>query len=310
MLGDAPTVLALAAAVCFGVQLHAVDYSMARVSGARTSAAIGAALLTLVSGAALLWGLVLLQGGPIRATSVDLLPFLFAGIADPGLTRVVSYEGIERIGPAITSAILAGSPAVAAVLAVVLLGDSLVVGTALGIACIVVGVAGLQVTYRSSSADGDRVDLLKRRLRQATPVDFLYPVTGMLLIGGAFVVADVGLRGTSDALLGTATTQTAALATLLVVTARSQSVDRSTLTADRVALVTLLATGVVISAGWFSMFLALELGSVLTVLPLVSTYPLVVVVLSYLSARERPRSLSVMAATAVIVVGAALVQIS
>jgi drug/metabolite transporter (DMT)-like permease len=130
----------------------------------------------------------------------------------------------------------------------------------------------------------------------------------MVLIGAAFVVIEIGLRGAPDALVGTATTQSAALAALALFAVRSSAAGSRPRIEDSVALATLLLTGVVIAAGWFGMFLALQLGSVVTVLPLVSTYPLVVVVLSYLLAGERPRSMRVVAAVAVIVVGAGLVQ--
>jgi drug/metabolite transporter (DMT)-like permease len=46
-----------------------------------------------------------------------------------------------------------------------------------------------------------------------------------------------------------------------------------------------------------------------TVLPLVSTYPLFVVVLSALAERELPRAPRVLAAMGAIVAGAALVQV-
>lgn len=304
-------VLAGVAAVGFGLQMHLVDYAMDRETRRTEAAAsMSAALLTLCTGVAGLWAVVLIRGNMLTITPLDFVPFVIAGVADPALARVLAYEGINRIGPALSSAILAGSPVVGALFAVLILEETVTPAVGLGLGCIVVGVGTLQLTRRTAEAEDvdDTADLLKRKLTQAGPRDLLYPIGAMTLIGSAFVVIKIGLRGVPDALFGTALTQTAAFTALLIVALRSKVARRQAIVRDRVAFTTLLLTGVVIAIAWYSMFRALQLGTVVTVLPIVSTYPLVVVGGSYLIAREMPRSPRILVSVVIIVIGAVLVQ--
>lgn len=218
-----------------------------------------------------------------------------AGHGDPALTRFCYYEGISRVGPTLSSAVTAGSPAVAAVVA---------------------GVAWLQFASESSvapgtdaeSADGE-LDLLQRELHRSERWDLGYPLAAMVLIGLAGVLVDVGLGGYEDAVTATALTQSAALGAVVLALAVRPDLRRQATVTDRRILAIHVAAGGVLAAGWLAMFAAFQAGRVVTVLPLVSTYPLFVVVLSALAARELPRTPQVLAAMSAIVAGAALVQV-
>ena len=314
--------LALTAALCFGAQTLLVERGLSRTarsdSGSNPGAALAAAAVSLAGSTAVLWALVGLQRGVSPASvlslrPVALLPFVVAGVADPALTRLCYFEGIDRVGPSVASAVTAGSPAVAALIAVLALGASLSVPEALGVACVVAGVAWLQLGAGGGADGGDGCDvptddLIGRELADARPRDAALPVAAAVFIGTASVVVEAGLRGFSDALVATAVTQSAALAALLPVAVQSANARRLAARAPQSALFAFVAAGLVVGVGWYAMFLALGRGSVVTVLPLVSTYPLVVVAASYAAARERPRSPALLLAVALVVAGAAAVQ--
>lgn len=314
------TVLAVLAAGCFGVQFLLVTHALPGLGGDETDRpVVTAATLTLAGGAPLLWGLVIIRNPPLpdpgllHPTGLALLlPFALSGVIDPAATRVLSYEGIERVGPTISAAILAASPAVAAIIAVLVLGERVTLHTGVGILLVVVGVATLQVVHRSPA--GADPDFLRRRLHSAAPTDILYPAAGAILIGVAFVAVKYGFRAYPNALVATATAQTAALLVLLPValrrwTRRSDHGTHHVVGTPRAIAVT-VAAGLVLAVGWFAMFLALQAGTVVTVLPIVSTYPLVVAIGSTIVERELPRSPLLLVAIVAIIAGAALVQIT
>jgi|GEM_PF-2999715 len=314
------TAFAVLTALCFGVQFLLVTRALPGLAGDATDRpVITAATLTLAGGAPILWLLVAIRNPPLPdpgllhpAGLLLLLPFAIAGVADPAATRVLSYEGIERVGPTISAAILAASPAIAAIIAILVLDETVTLGTGIGTLLVVAGVAALQIEHRGPA--GADPDFLRRRLQAASPTDLLYPAAGAVLIGVAFVVVELGFRSYPNALIATATAQTAALAVLLPAAirrwlhrrrrGRTQAIGRPR------AIALTLAAGVVLATGWFAMFLALQGGTVVTVLPIVSTYPLVVAVGSAILAREIPRSPILLAAVTAIVAGAALVRIA
>ena len=318
--------LALTAALCFGAQTLLVERGLSRTaesnpdSNSNPGAALAAAAVSLAGSVAVLWALVGLRGGGSPASALPprpaaLLPFVVAGIADPALTRLCYFEGIDRVGPSVASAVTAGSPAVAALIAVLALGASLSVPEALGVACVVAGVAWLQLGAGGGADEGDESefgrstdDLIGRELADARPRDAVLPVAAAVFIGAASVVVEAGLRGFSDALVATAVTQSTALAVLLPVAVWSANARRLAARTPLPALLTFVAAGLVVGVGWYAMFLALGRGSVVAVLPLVSTYPLVVVAASYAAGRERPRSPALLLAVALVVAGAAAVQ--
>lgn len=304
------TFLAFLAAASFGIQVLLVDYGMG-LAGDRSGErpALAAAFVTLLSSVPVLWLVAAFRGGPVDALlTLAVWPFVIGGLADPALARLCYYEGIERVGPSIASAVTAGSPAVAAVVAIPALGERPSVLELVGLVAVVVGVAGLQLARRAvETAGAPGVDLLRRQLAAASGRDLLYPLAAMVCIGLAFVLTKFGLRAAPDPVAATVVTHSAALGFLAVVLAgRSGGRGEPRVAVRSVAV--FAAAGVVLAVGWLAMFTALQLGTVVTVLPLVSTYPLVVVALAYGLDRSVPRSPYVVGAILLILVGAGLLQ--
>ncbi|WP_129113465.1 hypothetical protein [Halegenticoccus tardaugens] len=98
-----------------------------------------------------------------------------------------------------------------------------------------------------------------------------------MLLAVALAVVKVGFDEFDDALAATALTQTAALATLLPVATGSRRMRRCLRTASGDTAAVFVLAGAAVGAGWYAMFYALQIRTVVTVLPLNSTYPLVVV---------------------------------
>ncbi|XVH30783.1 EamA family transporter [Haloferacaceae archaeon DSL9] len=301
--------LSILAAIGFGVQVLLVERGLDRLE-TEGRGAVAATALTLPASAGVLWLFVAVRTGssPIAAlsaaSSLVVAAFVAAGVADPAATRLLFYEGIDRLGPNLATAIVAGSPAVAAVLAVAL-GESVTGGSAIGLALIVVGVGALHLRPAANAA---ATDVLGRELRAADRRDFVYPLGAMLTIGGAAVVVDAGLARFPDALLATALTQTVAVVAFFGYLAVSAPARAAARTGTRPARGLFALAGAIGGIAWYGMFAALQSGSVVVVLPLASTYPLVVVALSYAAARELPRSPRALAAILCIVLGAALLQ--
>ncbi|WP_435064254.1 EamA family transporter [Halobaculum sp. EA56] len=300
--------LALLASVLFGVQALLIDRALG--ADANGSALSVAAVVTAIS-AATLWGVVLVRHGvPSPPRPALLTPFVVAGVADPGLARALFYEGIDRIGPSVASAVLAASPAVASVLAVFVLGEGLAAVEGLGVLLVVAGVATLQFARPDDGVGDDTaadIDAVRRELLGTSARDTLYPVAATLLLAGAFVVVKLGLQSYGDPLTATAVTQTAALCALVPLSVRSARERGAVRSTVRSPLVATLA-GLVVAGGWYAMFASLRVGSVVTVLPIVSTYPLVVVVATYALERTVPRSPRMLGAVVAVVVGAGAVR--
>jgi drug/metabolite transporter (DMT)-like permease len=302
-----PWTLALMAAVGFACYTVVVERGLAWTT-VEGSPVLAAAFYSTVVVTAGFWGLALWRGIPAAASDPGAVwPFVVAGVVYPALFRFLYYEGIDRLGSSVTAAVLGGYPAVSVVLAVVVLGDSLGLGAGAGVVLIVAGVALLQLTQDTDV--GAVEDVITEKLAAARTVDLAYPAAATRGTGGAVVLIDAGLAGFPDPVVATAITQTPAL---VVFTAWAVAVGagQGRLTLGWTALGAFLVAGVFNFIGWLGNFFALQSGSVITVVPLINTSPLLIVAITYGLERQAPRSKRVLGAIAAIVVGATLVQVA
>jgi drug/metabolite transporter (DMT)-like permease len=298
--------LAAAAAVCFGLQTLFVRYGLTRDD---ESTPLAAATLTLATSSTVLaTALAVRRGGPALPAVALVAPFVVAGVLDPGLSRLLYFEGIDRVGPSVAATVTAGSPAVATLVAVPLLGERVTPLKLVGVGLVVVGVATIQLRRPAPNATGE-FDAVRAELRGASARDLAFPLAATAFIAVSFVVVKVGLAGPVDTLVGTVIAQFAALLGVAPVFLASRRSRSYVAAASSGSVAAFLLAGVVVGVGWYAMFLALDAGSVVTVLPVVSTYPLVVVAASYALAGERPKSPVLLAAILGVVLGAAVVQI-
>jgi drug/metabolite transporter (DMT)-like permease len=326
--------LAFLAALCIGLSTVAVGLGLGRVRADHDGSPVfAAAFVTLLVSLVVFWVAALLRGIPVSAlTPTALAPFVLAGVLYPALFRLLYYTGIDRIGANVTGAVVAGNPAVAGLLAIAFLGERFTAATAVGLVAIV-GGAGLLQLAEGADADADggttdadggttdadggttggqgpSTDVIVRELAGSATRDLLYPVGAMVAVGVGYVLISFGLDGFPDSVTATAVTQTAGVLALLLVLLRSGDARRQVgvVTGHRAGLAFFVAAGAVVAVGWLGQFAALGLGSVVVVVPLVNTYPLVIAAVSYAMARQLPRSPRVVAGIVAIVVGASLMQ--
>jgi drug/metabolite transporter (DMT)-like permease len=307
VFGLDPWMLALVAAAGFACYTVAVEYGMAWTEG-EASPVLGAVFVSTVVVTVAFWAFAAARGLPDALTDpAEVWPFVVAGIAYPAVFRFLYYEGIDRVGSSVTAAVLGAYPAVSVLLAVGLLDEVLGLLAAAGIALIVGGVVLLQVTQGSGDT-GDVEDVVTAKLAGADTRDLLYPAAATFLTGGAFVLIDFGLATFPDPVAATAVTQTPALL-LFTGWALVAGVGTGRLRLRRPVLATFAVAGVFNFVGWLTNFFALQSGSVVTVVPLINTTPLLVMAITYGAERQVPRSRRLVAAVAAIVVGVTLVQV-
>lgn len=308
MIVGISAVLALTAAVAFALYTVVVERGLAAVDDPQgASPAMAAAFYFTVVAFVVFWGLSTARGLELSAFTVgNVWPFVVAGIAYPALFRFLYYESIDRVGASASSAIMGAYPAVSALTAVAVLGESLPSAAGIGIALIIGGVVLLQLTR--NQGEGDIEDVVGKKLSASEAVDFLFPIVTMLITGSAYVLIKLGLNSwPGDPITATAITQTPALfifgAWAFMPDARRQ------LRVPRVALYAFLGASVFNVVGWLGQFYALKLGTVVTVVPLLNTIPLMVLVFSYAQARQIPRSPRVVGAVIAIIAGVTLVRL-
>ncbi len=307
VLGLEPWLLALLAAGGFACYTVTVEYGMAWTEG-EASPVLGAVFVSTVVVTVAFWGFAAVRGLPSAVTDPERVwPFVVAGVGYPAVFRFLYYEGIDRVGSSITAAVLGAYPAVSVLLAVAILGQALGLFAAGGVALVVGGVVLLQVTQgQADAADVD--DVVTGKLAAADTRDLLYPAAATVLTGGAFVLIDFGLAGFPDPVTATAVTQTPALV-LFSGWALVAGAGSGRLSLDRSVLGAFALAGGFNFIGWLSNFFALQSGSVVTVVPLLNTTPLLVLVLTYGAERQVPRLTRLVAAVGAIVVGVTLVQV-
>jgi len=301
--------LSLLTACCFGLQALVVARGLDR-AGDLDAPAFAAALVSVVVSLVAFWLLVAARGIPLPADPARLLPFVAAGVLYPAAFRLLYYAGIDRVGAAVSSAVVTANPVVAVALAVVVLGAPLPVSDAVGLIAVVGG--GVLLQFARQSAGSGTSDPVLAALDDAGPRAFAYPVGAALAVGVGYVLVDWGLAGLPRPALGTAITQTTALVVFAGAAAVSPARRGSAraVWARPAALVPFVAAGALVAAAWLGQFTALRTGDVVVVLPLVYTYPLLVVGATYAAARTVPRSPRLLAAVVGIVGGVAATQVA
>lgn len=308
--------LAFLTAVCIGLSTVAVGIGLDRVRADHDGSPVfAAAFVTLVVSLVVFWAAALVRGVPTAALSpTTLWPFVLAGVLYPALFRLLYYTGIDRIGANVTGAVVAANPAVAALLAIPLLGERFTTATAAGLIAIVGGAGLLQLADETddgeSAGPSAATDVIVRELAGSDAGDLLYPLGALVAVGVGYVLISFGLDSFPHSVTATAITQTAGVLALLAVLLRSGDARRQVgvVSGHRAGLAFFVAAGAVVAVGWLSQFAALGIGSVVVVVPLVNTYPLVIAAVSYGLARQLPRSPRVVAGIVAIVVGASLMQ--
>jgi uncharacterized membrane protein len=249
--------LSLFTALCYGASAVLARMGM-RDSNPMTGAMVGAIVQVV-----LLSGLVVV----VPPASIDwaaIAFFVASGILASTLGRLFNYMSIERLGVPVSATIIGSSPLFSTILAVLFIGEEVALTVLVGILLVVAGIA---VTRSGESAGS--------KLRSSA---ILIPIAASAFYGASSVVRKIGLNILPEAALGAVVGAGASLISFgayLILTQRTDMI-RWNWSGGKYFIL----SGVVVSAGWLSMFTALASGKVSVVSALIGTNPLFSIILS------------------------------
>jgi drug/metabolite transporter (DMT)-like permease len=286
--------LAVAAALCLAIQVVCIRI------GTDSGGSNDALIVVLLVNIALLVPVALVVGYPDYTLPPDaLLSFAAAGLVGTMLGRAFEYAGIERIGASRSEPIKASQPLHAALLAVVVLGETLTPVAGVGTVLVVVGIAIISWESRSADAGMGSISLPYLAL----------PLASAFMYGIEPIFAKVGLATGTSPFVGLGIkTLTATVAFYAYLRFRGSLPGRAAFRSVNTKWY--VGAGVANSAFLLSYYAALSVAPVVLVQPVLQTSPLFVIVLSviFLQRLERVTPRIVLAA-AVVALGAAVVSI-
>jgi uncharacterized membrane protein len=254
--------------------------------GLRTSNPATALVTSLVINIIVLWGVSLLFVPLGSLATSGIFIFVLVGLFQPGLTRFLTYKGIETLGVALTDPIRATTPLFSALFAILLLGERMTWPIFFATMVIIIGITVL--SHRGGSMQ--RIRFLY----------VLYPLLASLLAGFSQILRKFGLGAVPHPFLAAAVTATSSLGVSLL-TVWASGRRKEILVLNKECLYFYLAAGVAVSLGMVSIYYALDRGQVTVVIPISSTGPLFALTLSALFLRDVER------VTLKIVIGASLI---
>ena len=191
-LGDA---LAIASASCFAVSNVTIARG-ARPGGEDNGAFVSLLLTSAIAGIG--WIALGLARGFEPVTPRALLWFAGAGVFTAFIGRVFFYASVQHLGAMRSSTMKRLNPFFAVVLGVLVLGESLTGGMAMGLVLIAASFAVLVVGARKGAAGGS-AEPLGRTIRN---IGYVYGPISALGYATGYLLRKMGLAEAHDALLG------------------------------------------------------------------------------------------------------------
>lgn len=280
------SLLALASAFLFALTNHfqSIGLKGADVrSGSLVNIASGTAVYWLISPFFLegwywvTWGAVL---------------FVLVGVIRPSLSSALALAGLRMMGPTLTSSLTATAPIFGAILAIAILGERLTLNIAIGTCAVVAGA--VVASWRSGGVARG------------------WPLWAIVLPVGAALIRAIGHIGTK---LGLESVPSPSFAVLvsntvsLILVATAFRIEGRPFTGTLRDHAWFCAAG--IAAGLSLHFLnsALQIGSAVTVIPIVSASPVFTMLLGLLVFRNESFSWRTLATIALVVPGVMLVAL-
>ncbi|MFO1082066.1 MAG: DMT family transporter [Reyranellaceae bacterium] len=261
---SAPAILALAAAFCFALALILTQYGLRTVPSWRSP------LYTIGSSAVAAWlaAAVFVDWSTIQWRAA--LIFAGVGCIFPVVVSILAVRSNERLGPAVAGAVGNVTPLFAVLGAVLVLGERLVAAQAAGLALVIAGVALMALR---GGAGGRRWSLWVLGL----------PLAAALVRGSIQPAIKAGLEIWHEPLAAAAIGY--ALSTVVIVLLVGRRAWASG-PADRTGMLWFFGVGLANGSATFLLYAALGLGSITLVAPLVATFPLMAVLMSYVLLRN------------------------
>lgn len=253
-----PSVLALGAAVIFGLTVHLAKLSF-RYLDPSTAARLTIAVTMLF--------FLALTPGFVRSAdfrSPALLLFVVIGLFQPALSMTLSYHSTFLLGPTIAATVSSISPLFAMTGAVMLLGEALTLPIFIGTVGVVVGV--IVLSWRG------------RTHRDWALIALLLPLATALIRGFGNLATRYGMELLPNVVLAGAITYTVSALVGLMLHVLLRGEARRPITWKGVKAV--VPAGVGNGCAMLLMILALKSGPVLVVTPIVGAFPLFTLLLS------------------------------
>jgi drug/metabolite transporter, DME family len=247
-------------------------HNMLTKKGLRYSNPATAVITSLLINVVFLWGVSLILVPLSSLSSAAILIFVVVGFFQPGLTRLLTYKGIDALGVAITDPIRATTPLFSAMMAIIFLGEKITLPIIIATVMIMAGITLL--SWRSGS-----MKLL------GSAVYLWYPIAASALAGASQVVRKFGLAAVPHPFLAAAVTATSSFVVSLL-TLWYVEKSQETWKMNRQCFGWFLAAGVTISLGMACIYYALDLGQVSVVIPISSTGPFFSLILAALFLRD------------------------
>jgi uncharacterized membrane protein len=259
----------------------------------RTSNPATGVITSLLINIVFLWTVALLIVPIASVASASLLIFVAVGFFQPGLTRLLTYKGIDALGVAITDPIRATTPIFSAAMAILFLGEKITVPIVVATFMIIAGITLLSW----------RVGSMKLK---SSAVFLWYPIAASALAGASQVVRKFGLAAIPHPFLAAAVTATSSFV-VSVLTLWYVEKSQETWKMNRDCFGWFIAAGVTVSLAMVCIYYALDLGKVSVVIPLSSTGPFFSLIFTALFLRDVERVTLRIVIAASMIIGGVLV---
>ncbi|HYC46753.1 MAG TPA: DMT family transporter [Burkholderiales bacterium] len=276
-------VLALTAAACFGAALVIGQFGLrhaAPIAGATVS-------ITFTLGVCLALSPFLLELDAWHIGALAL--FALVGVFYPAIVTLLTYESNRQLGPTLTGAVSCTAPLFAMAAAVAFLGEHLTWTLGAGAAVVIAGLMVLSTRAPLRTAPGWRLVL---------------PLTGAALRGIAQMLTKLALglwpSPFAAVLVGYATSA----AFMWGIHAAS---DEQRLRVGTTGVLCFATVGALNGGALLLTYHALNTGSVVTVSPIVATYPLFTMLFSALFLRTETLGMRAIAGVLLAIAGVALI---
>lgn len=267
-------------------------HNMLSKKASRYSNPATAVISTLLINIVVLWGMTILLVPLSNVTAASLLIFVVVGFFQPGLTRLLTYKGIDTLGVAITDPVRATTPLFSAMMAIIFLGEDITVPIIVATFMIIAGVTLLSWRRDSMKLMGSALYLW-------------YPIAASALAGASQVVRKFGLAAVPHPFLAAAVTATSSLV-VSVLTMWYVEKTRQTWKMNRDCFWWFLGAGITVSLAMTCIYFALDLGKVSVVIPISSTGPFFSLILTAIFLRDVERVTFRIVVSAAMIVGGVL----
>lgn len=281
--------IAIAVSINFGVASHIQHIALDHMDvGTGT-------LVNIATSAAIFWALSPLFLVPETLLTPPIAYFVAAGLIVPAVSITFSTLSVKTIGPGLTAGLAATSPVFAMAIAVTFLDEMVTAPILTGTLVVMFGI--MMIAMFRSNQTSSRWPLWAISL----------PLVAALTRGISHPLIKLGLTGLPAGLTGPLTAALVTSTVSLIVLASLRLASRRALPAWNRGYLWFALCGVINGVGILGLGIALNIGDVIVVSPLVATTPVFTLLLGYIIFRRETITWSTVAAIGLIFCGCLLI---